>query len=140
MASMGKDACIRIAFKGNLPIAGILTLAHGNKVVYKYGGSNARFHNSGAMPMLFWRAIQESKEAGMEELDLGRSDLANFGLIRFKERLSAIGSTLTIWRGPADISSPFVEDIKAHFAKEVCAHLPDSVLRLAGRLLYRHIG
>ena len=101
VASMGKDACIRIAFKGNLPIAGILTLDHGNKVVYKYGGSNARFHNSGAMPMLFWRAIQESKEAGMEELDLGRSDLANSGLIRFKERLSAIGSTLTIWRGPA---------------------------------------
>ena len=140
MACMGKDACIRIAFKGNRPIAGILTLDHGKKMVYKYGGSDTKFNSSGATPMLFWRAIMEAKEAGMEELDLGRSDLDNPGLITFKERWSAVSSTLTTWRAPAPVASPFSEHLKIRLAKEICTYLPDRALRLAGRLLYRHIG
>ncbi|MGH7354242.1 MAG: GNAT family N-acetyltransferase [Candidatus Rokuibacteriota bacterium] len=57
--------------------AGILTLAHGLRVVYKYGGSNARLNALGGMPFLFWRAIEDAKRAGVVELDLGRSDRDN---------------------------------------------------------------
>ena len=39
-------------------------------MVYKYGGSDAKFNNLGATSMLFWQAIKEAKEAGAEELDL----------------------------------------------------------------------
>lgn len=139
MACMGKDACIRIASKAGQPIAGLLTVSHGNKMVYKYGGSDARFHNLGGIPMLFWQAIKEAKAAGAEELDLGRSDLDNQGLITFKEHWSATRSTLTTWRAPA-VTVPSFEHINVRLAKKVCARLPDSVLTLAGRLLYRHIG
>jgi CelD/BcsL family acetyltransferase involved in cellulose biosynthesis len=90
--------------------------------------------------MLFWRAIQDAKDAGMEELDLGRSDLDNPGLITFKERWSAVSSTLTTWRAPMVASSPGVASLKARYVKEVFARLPDSVLTMAGRVLYRHIG
>jgi len=140
IACMGKDACIRIAFKNGQPVAGILTLDHGRKVTYKYGGSDTEFNSSGASVMLFWRAILEAKEAGMEEFDLGRSDLDNPGLIMFKERWSAVGSTLTTWRAPATIASPFFEHLKVRLAKEICTYLPDRALTLAGRMLYRHIG
>ena len=140
LACMGKDVCIRIASKGGRPIAGIMTLDHGKKMVYKYGGSDVKFNNLGATPLLFWRAIKDAKEAGMEELDLGRSNLDNSGLITFKERWSAVSSTLTTWRAPAVNASPSFEHLKARLAKAVCARLPDSVLTLAGRLLYRHIG
>jgi len=137
---MGKDVCIRIASKAGQPIAGILTLDHGKKMVYKYGGSDAKFNNLGATPMLFWRAIKDAKEAGAEELDLGRSDLDNQGLITFKERWSATSSALTTWHSPIVPVSPSFDALKGRLAKEVCARLPDSVLRLVGRLLYRHIG
>jgi len=140
VAKMGKDLCIRIAFKDSRPIAGILTLDHGKTMVYKYGGSDARFNSSGATPMLFWRAIMEAKAAGMEELDLGRSDLDNPGLITFKERWAAAKSTLTTWRAPATVASLSSEHRKVRLAKEICARLPESVLTFAGRLLYRHIG
>jgi hypothetical protein len=109
-------------------------------MVYKYGGSDAKFNNLGATPMLFWRAIKDAKDAGMEELDLGRADLDNQGLITFKERWSAVNSTLTTWRAPAVTVSPSFEHIKIRLVKEMCARLPKSVLTLAGRLLYRHIG
>jgi hypothetical protein len=140
MENMGKDACIRIACKEGRPIAGILTLDHGKTMVYKYGGSDARFNGFGATPMLFWRAIMEAKAAGMEELDLGRSDRDNPGLVTFKERWSAVRSTLTTWRAPIKVSSFSSEHRKVRLAKQICSTLPESVLRLAGRLLYRHIG
>jgi hypothetical protein len=75
----------------------------------------------------------------MEELDLGRSDLDNAGLITFKERWSAVPTTLTIWRAPA-VNACSYEHLKVRLAKELCAWLPDKVLTLAGRFLYRHIG
>ena len=50
MASMGKDACIRIAFKNGQPIAGILTLDHGKKwytsTVAPIRGSIVRRHSA----------------------------------------------------------------------------------------------
>ncbi|MEK7762495.1 MAG: GNAT family N-acetyltransferase, partial [Nitrospirota bacterium] len=113
---------------------------HGKTMVYKYGGSDAQFSHLGATPMLFWRAIQDAKDAGMEELDLGRSDLDNPGLITFKERWSAVSSTLTTWRAPAATASSSFDQVKGWIAKEGFARLPDSALTLAGRLLYRHIG
>jgi Acetyltransferase (GNAT) domain len=140
VACMGKSVTIRIAFQGGRPIAGIMTLDHGKTMVYKYGGSDAKFNNMGATPMLFWRAIKEAKEAGMEVLDLGRSDLDNPGLIMFKERWSTVRSPLATWRAPASTASPSFGPVKDWLAKEGFARLPDSALTLAGRLLYRHMG
>ena len=140
VACMGKDVSIRIASQGGRPIAGIMTLDHGKTMVYKYGGSDVKFNNLGATPMLFWQAIKDAKEAGMEVLDLGRSDLDNPGLIMFKERWSTVRSPLATWRAPATTASPSFGQVKEWLAKEGFTHLPDSALTLAGRLLYRHIG
>jgi GNAT acetyltransferase-like protein len=140
MACMGDDACIWIASKAAQPVAGILTLRHGKKMVYKYGGSDTHFNSLGGTPMLFWQAIKEAKQAGAEDFDLGRSDLDNPGLITFKERWSAACYTITKWRTAGVAASPSFEKLKIRCAKEVCARLPDRVLTLAGRLLYRHIG
>ncbi|HKT33561.1 MAG TPA: GNAT family N-acetyltransferase, partial [Nitrospira sp.] len=140
MANMGKDACIRIASKEGRPIAGILTLDHRHTTFYKYGGSDERFHNLGGIPLLLWKTIQESKENAAEVLDLGRCDLDNPGLIAFKERWSALSSALATWRAPLMVTSPIAERRKLLLTRKVCAHLPDAVLKLAGRLLYRHIG
>ena len=90
--------------------------------------------------MLFWKAIQEAKEAGLEELDLGRSDCQNLGLVKFKDRWSATRTTLTQWRFPYSASFQRIEEWKVGFAKQVFARLPDNLLTLAGNYLYRHIG
>lgn len=107
---------------------------------YKYGASDARFHSLGAMPFLFWSAIRDAKAAGIRQLDLGRSDSDNAGLITFKDRLGADRSTLTYVRYPAppDVNagpSPHVQ-----MAKRVLDRLPDRLLAATGRLLYRHVG
>jgi hypothetical protein len=140
VACMGSRACIRIASKAGEPVAGILTLSHGNQLVYKYGASNADFNNLGGTAMLFWKAIKEAKEAGIEWLDFGRSDLDNPGLIAFKGHWGAECVPLNTWQSPAYIASPRRERLKMLCARELFARMPESLSVLAGRLLYRHIG
>jgi hypothetical protein len=138
MESLGDRACIRIASKDGRPIAGILTLRHGRTMVYKYGGSDASAHNLGGMALLFWNAIQEARRDGAVELDLGRSDPDQAGLIAFKERWGAAPSALTYWRHAPDPASSRAWALD--FAKTISARLPGRALTVAGRLLYRHIG
>ena len=132
------DLKIRIASKGNVPIASILTLSHKRSLVYKYGCSDARFHSSGGTMLLFWNAIQEAKSNGIEEFDMGRSDEDNLGLISFKEHWGAVSKPLVYWSYPQR-SELIPNTWHKAMLRRVVPFTPESVLRTAGRLLYRHI-
>ncbi len=140
VASMGNDLCIRVALKDDTPVAGILTMNHGKTMYYKYGGSDARLHHLGATPMLFWQAIQAAKSAGIEELDLGRSDIEDQGLVMFKERWGAARSKLTLWRSPVNETTLSLERLKMRLVKTACAYIPCRMLIFVGRLMYQHVG
>jgi CelD/BcsL family acetyltransferase involved in cellulose biosynthesis len=135
----GSDLKIRVASKGEMPIASILTLSHKKSLVYKYGCSDARFHSCGGMMLLFWNTIQEAKDTGIEELDLGRSDIDNLGLISFKDHWGAIGKPLVYWSYPRRRETALSTWQKA-VMRNVVPVTPEPMLRTAGRLLYRHIG
>jgi hypothetical protein len=139
MATFGNDLKIRVASKGDLPVAGILTLSDKRSVVYKYGGSIASLNKLGGMALLFWNTIQEAKGDGLEELDMGRSGADNLGLIAFKEHWGAIGTPLSYWRYPPGFYVPRPEWQKS-FARRLVQAAPDIALEAVGTLLYRHIG
>jgi hypothetical protein len=136
----GERLTIYIASAGGRPIASIMTLGHRDVLVYKYGGSDARFHNLGGMAALFWEAIGDGKAAGCREFDLGRADLTNPGLIRFKDRLGARQVPLRYWRYEARPATRALEDVPFRLPARLVAAMPDSALCLAGRILYRHMG
>ncbi len=137
---LGEKVTIHLASKDGQPVSSILTLTFKKTIVYKYGCSDARYHNLGGMPFLFWRTIQEAKWMALEEFDLGRSDSENSGLVAFKDHLGASRSSLTYYRYPASRAGLAASDWKLQTAKRVLAHLPDPVLTVAGRLLYKHMG
>lgn len=140
IACFGEKATIYIASKDGRPVSSILTLSFKNTMVYKYGCSDVRYHNLGGMPFLFWRAIQEAKNAGMTEFDLGRSDPEQPGLITFKDRLGATRSPLTYYCFPAYRAGLARDGWTQQTAKRVLVHMPEPVLTVAGRLLYKHLG
>jgi lipid II:glycine glycyltransferase (peptidoglycan interpeptide bridge formation enzyme) len=135
---LGEKMKIRVASKDGRPIASILTLSFQDVLVYKYGCSDERFHNLGGMHLLFWNAIQEAKNTGAREFDLGRSDPDNPGLITFKERWGARGSQLTYLRYPPHPVRTTSWKLRA--AKTIFSHIPDTFLIAAGKILYRHVG
>lgn len=140
VACMGDKLQISLARKNGTAVAAMITLRHGSCVVYKYGCSDARFHNFGGMPFLFWKLVEESKLSGAERIDLGRSDLDNEGLVVFKDRLGTKKKQLTYYRYTNPEAAIALGLVICHRIAELCSVLPDSVLPAAGRLLYRHMG
>lgn len=139
VGAFGEDLKIRVATKNDLPIASILTLAHARSMVYKYGCSDARFHKFGGMAFLLWKAIQEAKDKGCEEFEMGRSDSDNPGLVSFKEHWGTVGTKLSYWtypHQPADTSSALQKAI----LRRIIPLAPDFALKAAGNLLYGHTG
>ena len=109
-------------------------------LVYKYGCSDERFHNLGGMHLLLWSAIQEAKRNEAREFDMGRSDSDNPGLITFKDRWGATRSQLTYWRYPIRSAPTAFAGWGMQLAGYIFAHIPDSFLIAAGKMLYRHVG
>ncbi len=143
--SLGGPCAIRVAYKDALPIAAIITIRHKDSIVYKYGCSDPAYHNMGRMPLLFWKTIEEAKRQGLRVFDLGRSDLWNAGLIRFKDRWGSrrwIAPYVRFTSGTAprnSYESLWPED-RARLSRDLFRYMPDFVARAAGEMFYRHIG
>jgi Acetyltransferase (GNAT) domain len=136
---------VRIVRKDGRPLAGMLTLRHKDKLIYKYGGSDCRYHNLGSMHLLYWNSIQDAKRSGLRFFDLGRTDAGQTGLATFKNRWGAKESLLTYSRfslseerrGVLHACSP---KQKASVVRTLFRILPSNVVTAIGQLLYKHVG
>lgn len=141
----GESLKICVAYREKQPIAAILTIGYKNTLVYKFGGSDARFHNLGGMQFVLWKSLVEAKRNGLQSFDLGRSDTDNRGLITFKDRWGAARTTLKYWTYPKRhsfagrgwLDNPVW---KQRLTRRVFSHAPNVCLSAMGRLLYKHIG
>ncbi len=140
IACMSPSVEIRVARKNSTPVAAILSLTHERTVVYKYGCSDEKLHHLAGMPFLFWKLIEESKTAGAEQIDFGRTDLENYGLIRFKDQFGTRRRQLTYFRYPETTSGKYGSASELPGARRLLSVLPNSLSSMAGKLLYRHIG
>ncbi len=138
--SLADKLTIHVLSKDGVPAASIITLTYKKSLMYKYGCSDAQFHNLGGMPLLFWKVIQKGKEMGLEQFDLGRSAADDPGLIAFKGHLGAVASELSYYRTPTPPQKKQAFQSPIQLARRAFAHLPDTVLVGAGNLLYRHLG
>ena len=138
--TMGDSIQFRIALKDALPVAAIVTLKHRHAVTYKYGCSDERYHATGSMPFLFWRMIQDAKSASIPLVDFGRSDLDNPGLIRFKDQWGTRRTDLVYYRFPVSAPRRDSVGLGGRAARAVTGRLSPAILKIVGRLIYRHIG
>jgi hypothetical protein len=137
---LGEALEIRLAYKDETPVAAILTLRFKDVALYKYGCSDTRYKNLGAMPLLLWRAIEHAKSTSAQEFSLGRSDESNTGLVAFKDHWTTQSKPIVYWRYPGPASLPSRENWRISMVKRVFALMPNRVLAATGRLIYRHIG
>ena len=137
--SMGDKLKIRLASSPDgRPAAAILTIRFKATMTYKYGCSDSRFHKLGPMQLLLWKAIQEAKQTGLCEFDMGRTDLTNEGLLSFKDRWGGTRSILQYLRYPAPVAHA-AENVSAGIARSLFGLAPSAVLRTAGNVLYPHV-
>lgn len=138
---LGDKATIRVASIGESPIAAVLTFSHNDVVMYKYGCSDERHHKLGGMVSLFWQCIQHAKSSGAHTFDMGRSDVNNPGLIRFKANWGTKEIPLIYRRSPQASSTRSAQWQKGkQVGGAVLSRLPSSFLIAIGKTLYRHAG
>ena len=140
MTCMDPAAEIRLVRKEGKAIAAIFTLRHRGTVVYKYGCSDEKFHHCAGMPLLFWKLIEESKAEGAEEIDFGRTDADNYGLIRFKDRFGTVRRRLNYFRYAEKARERAAATSGLPATRAFFSALPAALSSRAGRLVYRHIG
>jgi Acetyltransferase (GNAT) domain len=139
IAAFGNDLKIRVASKNGVAVASILTLSHKKSIVYKYGSSDAAFNSLGGTALLLWKTIQDGIDRGFEELEMGRSEVGNLGLVAFKERWGASRSIISYWTYPPREAGP-PSIWKQRLARHVVSTVPDLALKTVGKLLYKHVG
>ncbi len=91
LQEMGEDARLYMAFYQEIPIAGALAIAYGDKLWYLYGASSNEYRNIMPNYLLQWEMIRWAVETGRRVYDFRgvSGDLSEdnplFGLYRFKK-------------------------------------------------------
>jgi CelD/BcsL family acetyltransferase involved in cellulose biosynthesis len=117
-------------------IAGAVFLTGGETVTYKYGASDDRFWGVRPNHAVMARAITWATEQGFAWFDLGRSDLDNPGLVRFKETCGALTEPLTYVSACGDAAYGGPQRALALLGG-VIRRSPPTVCRAIGEMLYR---
>jgi CelD/BcsL family acetyltransferase involved in cellulose biosynthesis len=134
------DFEIRVARKDRHAIAAIVTLRHRQTIVYKYGCSDEKYHSLAGMPFLFWKLISESKAEQAVEVDFGRTEPDNEGLLRFKDHFGTTRRQITYLRYPKTNKEVSSVPSNVPFAGKIFSVLPGAVSWRLGSMLYRHMG
>ena len=138
--NFASDFEIRVVRKDGHAIAAIITLRHRHTIVYKYGCSDEKFHYLAGMPFLFWKIISEGKAEQALEMDFGRTEPENEGLLRFKDQFGATRRQITYLRYSQ--TNKEASSISSHvpYAGKIFSVLPGAVSWRLGSMLYRHMG
>lgn len=111
-------------------------------VLYKYGASDKRYQQLRANNLVMWEAIKWYAERGFDSMLMGRTDLDHEGLRRFKMGWNTHEYPIDYCRYDLR-SSAFKNGSMASgnsFETKVLQHTPLPILRVMGKVLYRHFG
>ena len=125
---------------GNGVIASSIYFHFGKRAMFKYGASDSAFLYLRPNNLIMWEAIRWYRDHGFETLSLGRTELDNPGLLRYKRSWGADERLIKYYR--YDIKKGVFVTNKAGrmISKQILSRAPVAVLRIVGQLLYRHMG
>lgn len=123
-------------------VAGAVFLHFAGKAVYKYGASDRSHQELRPTNLVFREGIRDLCGKGVRTLSFGRTDLHHEGLRKFKLSWGATEKTLQYVKYDMP-SSSYLSTEKYQAAipwERTMSKLPVPVLRLIGRIAYRHVG
>jgi lipid II:glycine glycyltransferase (peptidoglycan interpeptide bridge formation enzyme) len=122
-------------------IAGAIFFTFASQAMYKFGASDIKYQHLYPNYLLFWCVLQWLCENGYKELCFGRTSQSQEGLIQFKNGWGTRKSHTNYYR--YDIKTPsFTQnaDRRAKTSYNIYKKMPMPLLKLAGSVLYKHLG
>lgn len=121
------------------PVASAVFFTFGRQGLYKYGASDHTAQELRANNLVMWTAIKFLSVNGFEILDFGRTSLDNDGLRRFKNSWGVAEEMLEYFRYDYREKTYVKQTDSAQgWHTRLFRHLPISLARIVGALLYRH--
>jgi lipid II:glycine glycyltransferase (peptidoglycan interpeptide bridge formation enzyme) len=126
-------------FSGKV-IASSMFFHFGANAIFKYGASDTGFLSHRPNNLVMWEAVKWFKGRGAKSLNLGRTEVDNQGLRRFKLSWGTSESALNYHRYNLERGAFSRTTPRGDRPKKLFALIPVGMLRLMGRLFYKHIG
>jgi hypothetical protein len=121
-------------------IAGAVFFHFRDQAIYKFGASDRGHLSLRPNNLVMWEAIRWCCRNGIRTFSFGRTEPGNEGLLQFKRGWGAAEQKLSYYRFDlkANAFSAGASGLKTSYAVFKC--MPAPLLRLAGALMYRHVG
>jgi hypothetical protein len=134
-----KKGVIVLALYREVPVAGGVFFHFGDKGVFKYGASDKKYHYLKPNNLVMWEAIRWCKVNSFRDLNFGRTDFEDRGLVHFKNGWGTESHVVLYhqynYQRKAFARSHKGWDVASRFARK----LPSPIFNLVGSLLYRHV-
>lgn len=131
---------VALAFFNEKPIAGSIFLHLGSKAIYKFGASDASYQHLRGNNLVMWEALKWYAKQGYTSCHFGRTSMNNDGLRRYKLGYGAEEDIIRYfrfdYRRNAFVTSG---DSAEGWFNRVFNLLPIPLLRISGRILYKHL-
>ncbi len=140
---MSDHGALILAVTDGQVIGGCLFLEWQDVLYYKFNASDHVHLAARPNDRVLWEGIRYAQKRGLQRVDLGLSDTAQDGLVRYKRKYATDEKTITLLRhdppGPPsardDQTRAMLRDM-THLLTD--ASVPDGVTEQAGDVLYRY--
>jgi lipid II:glycine glycyltransferase (peptidoglycan interpeptide bridge formation enzyme) len=121
-------------------IAGAVYALYRDQAIYKYGASERTSQHLRPNNLVMWEAIRWCCRNAVRTFSFGRTEPGNDGLLQFKRGWGSSESTLAYYRYDLRADRFVAETFQSNRLNGLFKRLPIPLLRMAGNLLYRHMG
>ncbi len=131
---------VALAMHEGRPIAGAVFFRFARQAIYKFSASDERFQELRGPNLVIWESIRRLIDAGVMELDFGKTSRSNEGLRRFKRNWGAQERLIHYARYCfARQSFVKIDDLAAGAQARLFALMPVVLSRWVGRAVYPHL-
>ena len=122
-------------------VAGAVFFVFGQRAMYKFGASDIRYQHLYPNYVLFWHVIQWLCHNDYKELCFGRSAPSNQGLLQFKDGWGTSKLRINYYKYDLKTES-FIQNAtrSSEVGSNIWKKIPIALLKLAGSVLYKHLG
>jgi len=131
---------IALASRSEKIIAGAVYFHFGNKAIYKYGASDKDYQHLRPNNLVMWKAIKYYAQTGFKGFSFGRTEPGNEGLLQFKRGWGTREETINYYKYDLEKDTFIADQLIPKMSYKIFKKTPSPLLKLIGRLLYKHVG
>jgi CelD/BcsL family acetyltransferase involved in cellulose biosynthesis len=131
---------VALAWHQKRCIAGAVYARWRDQAIYKYGASDRSWQHLRPNNLVMWEAIRWCCRNGIRIFCFGRTEPDNEGLAHFKRSWGSAEKSIRYFKFDLNANIFVSPVVRSKSSYGVFRHMPESVLRMVGTILYRHVG